>query len=352
MKILHVTTGISPMSGGPTRSVKGICRALDDAGADVTLLVQNGRHEFEDRGNVRVVYGRHVDVSAFDLVHVQGLWAPSLHRVMSECRRHRVPYVVSPRGMLDPWALGVKKWKKRLAMALYQKRDLKGAVAFHVTAALEEKSVRAQGLAQPCFVVPNGVTLPQTMPARATDDVTKTAIFLSRLHPGKGLLTLAEAWAKVWPSGWTMKVVGPDCNGHKADVVSRLDALGIRGQWQFVDMLNDDEKWNAYRAADLLVHPSVSENFGITIVEGLAAGIPVITTKGTPWGELETERCGWWIDIGVEPLAAALREAMALSDGEREAMGARGRALVEAKYQWPAIGRQMLAAYRSVLPRA
>ena len=349
MKILHVTTGISPASGGPTRSVKGICRALDGVGASVTLLVLKGRHEFEEKGGVRVVYGERVNVADFDLVHIQGLWAPALHRVMCDCRAHDVPYVVSPRGMLDPWALNVKKWKKRLAMALYQKRDLKGATAFHVTAALEEKSVRAQGLTQPCFVVPNGVTLPQTMPPRMTDGATKTALFLSRLHPGKGLLTLAEAWACVKPQGWAMKVVGPDSNGHKAEVVAKLETLGIRGQWQFIDMLNDEEKWRAYRAADLLVHPSVSENFGITIVEGLAAELPVITTKGTPWGELETERCGWWIDIGVEPLAAALRVAMALSDAERAAMGTRGRALVEAKYRWPAIGRQMLAAYERLL---
>ena len=146
-----------------------------------------------------------------------------------------------------------------------------------------------------------------------------------------------------------MKVVGPDSYGHKAEVVANLTELGILDQWEFVDMLNDVEKWSAYRAADLLVHPSVSENFGITIVEGLAAGLPVIATKGTPWQELETCNCGWWIDIGVEPLVGALKEAMSLSDEERAAMGARGRKLAEENYTWEAVCGKMVEGYESVL---
>ena len=348
MKVLHVTQGIDPKSGGPTRSVKGICRALAKAGEDVTLLVLGGHHEFDNPCGAKVVYGGMIDVHEFDLVHLQGLWSPKLHRIAKACRKAGVKYVMSPRGMLDPWALSVKKWKKCLAMFLYQKRDLKGAAAFHVTASMEEQSVRAQGLRQPVIIAPNGVDLPDVMPPK-TSAMPKTAIFLSRLHPGKGLLTLAEAWACVKPQGWRMKVVGPDSYGHKAEVVAKLTELGILAQWEFVDMLNDIEKWSAYRAADLLVHPSVSENFGITIVEGLAAGLPVIATKGTPWQELETCNCGWWIDIGVEPLVEALQEAMSHSDEERAAMGARGRKLVEEKYTWDAVCKAMVDGYESVL---
>lgn len=347
MKILQVTQGINPKSGGPTRSVKGICRALDKAGIDVTLCVLGGNHEFDNKGGVKVEYGVCPPVTDFDLVHIQALWSPKLHAVAKACRKAKVPYVISPRGMLDPWALSVKKWKKRLAMFLYQKRDLKGAAAFHVTAALEEKSVRAQGLKQPVIIAPNGVDIPEVMPPKTSG--TKTAIFLSRLHPGKGLLTLAEAWARVKPEGWKMKVVGPDSYGHKAEVVAKLTELGILNQWEFVDMLNDIEKWFAYRAADFLVHPSVSENFGITIVEGLAAELPVIATKGTPWKDLVDHNCGWWIDQGVDALEAALRDVFAKSDVECSAMGVNGRKLVESKYSWPAIAEKVVNGYKKIL---
>ena len=381
MKILHVTSGIDPKSGGPTRSVKGICRALSHAGVDVTLLVLHGRHQFENPAGVKVVYaedevevgGRGLQrmVSDFDLVHVQGLWDPKLHKVVKACRREKIPYVISPRGMLDPWALSVKKWKKRLAMLVYQRRDLKFASAFHVTAALEEKSVRVQGLRQHCIIAPNGVDIPDERMFECSNVLAgegRTAIFLSRLHPGKGLLILAEAWARVKPRGWTMRIVGPDSYGHKAEVLAKLNALGIshtdvstcaksnnrtfehsnNSSWQFVDMVDDVRKWQEYAAVDLLIHPSVSENFGIAIAEGLAAGLPVICTDGTPWSEIAERKCGWYIKANsVDDLAIALREAT--NSTELTEMGSRGSKLVEEHYTWSAVCDKMVRGYKEVL---
>lgn len=351
MKILHVTMGIDPKSGGTTRSVKGLCRALDRAGIDVTLLVLHGHDEFEDSGGVCLFYGKEMDVLDFDIIHLHGLWNWGLHKIALACRRQGKPYIYSPRGMLDPWALSVKKWKKRLAMALYQRSDLKRATAFHATADAEASHIRNQVFAQKMVIAPNGVEVPASLPTgrKYTKDGVKTALFLSRLHPGKGLVSLARAWADVKPAGWRMLVVGPDDYGHKREVISALDRLGIRSGWEFVDMVGDSEKWEYYCSSDLLVHPSVSENFGITIAEGLAAGIPVICTKGTPWQILEEHHCGWWIDIGAEPLANAIQEAMALSDEERHEMGARGRRLAEEKYTWDAVVKAMVAGYEEIL---
>ena len=349
MRVLHVVSGIDPKSGGPTRSVKGLCRTLSLSGIDVTLLVLHGNDEFDNPCGVDVLYGEIQDVGCFDLLHLHGLWDPALHKVAKACRNAGVKYLISPRGMLDPWALSVKRWKKRVAMALYQRGDLASADAFHVTAALEEESVRKQGLKQKVIVAPNGVDIPASMPPRRVLDSTKTALFLSRLHPGKGLLTLAEAWSRVRPKGWRMKVVGPDSYGHKNDVVEELLRLGIRDDWEFVDTLDDVKKWEAYRSADLLVHPSVSENFGITIAEGLAAELPVICTKGTPWSVVEERKCGWWIDVGVESLIAALMEAMSLTDVERSQMGNRGRKLIDEAYTWNAIVNIVVDGYKEIL---
>lgn len=357
MKVLHVISGISMKSGGPTRSVKGLCRALDRAGEEVTLMVLGGTDEFENPSGVKVVYGVKTErefLRSFQLVHLHGLWSPKLHQVAVACRRAGVKYVVSPRGMLDPWALSVKKWKKWIARWLYQDRDLKGAAAFHATAELEAEHIREQGFSQPIIIAPNGVELPEKMPEWHRNGKIKTAIFLSRLHPGKGLLTLAEAWKKVKKlkveSGkWRMVVVGPDDYGHKQEVLAKLEELGIRDEWEFVGMVGDEEKWAYYRQADLLIHPSVSENFGITIAEGLAAGLPVICTKGTPWKDIADHKCGWWIDIGVEPLAQALQAAITLSDEQRQLMGERGQKLIAEKYTWGAVAEKMIKGYEEVV---
>lgn len=361
MKVLQVITGISMKSGGPTRSVKGLCRALDRAGVEVTLLVLGGTDEFEHPGGVKVIYGLRTEpafIKEFQVVHLHGLWSPKLHKVAVACRRAGVPYVVSPRGMLDPWALSVKKWKKLIARWLYQDRDLRGAAAFHATAELEAENIRKQGFRQPIIVAPNGVELgARGQVLGASKD--RVAVFMGRLHPGKGLVTLAEAWGKLGVKsegvgsegvkGWKMVVVGPDSYGHKKDIVAKLEELGIKDEWDFVGMVGDEEKWKYYHQASLLIHPSVSENFGITIAEGLAAGLPVICTKGTPWHDIADHKCGWWIDIGVEPLTDALTEAMALSPDELQAMGARGRKLVEEKYTWEAVVKKMIEGYREVL---
>ena len=355
MKVLHVAIDIPPISGGPTRSIKGLCRALAQYEIDIGLLVLNGRDEFDNPCGGTVYYGENgVDicqlVRQFDLVHIQGMWHPGLHKVVSVCRKAGVPYVISPRGMLDPWALTVKPLRKRIARILYQDRDLHGAAALHATAEAEAEHIRAAGFKNRIIISPNGVDVPERMERMDEKaDGQKTALFLSRLHPGKGLINLAEVWAKVRPQGWVMRVVGPDSYGHKAEVVAKLRTLGIEGDWQFRDMVDDDEKWREYAAADLLVHPSVSENFGITIAEGLAAGLPVICTKGTPWSDIAERNCGWWIDVGVEPLGKALSEATALDVATRREMGARGRKLVEEKYTWDAAAKKMIEGYRDIV---
>jgi len=355
MRVLHVTRSINRSEGGPARSVQGLVAALNGAGVEAWLLALNmgprpwvdGIEHFSDSEPFEDVVLRFKP----QIVHLHGLWDIPTHRCAVICRRWGIPYVISPRGMLDPWPLSVKKWKKRFGMLLYQKRDLKCASAFHATAETEAQHIRAQGLKQPIIVSPNGVDLPAVMPERAPMDEYrgKTAVFLSRLHPGKGLLTLADAWAQVRPEGWRMLVVGPDTYGHKKDVVASLVQYGLIDEWKFMDAVDDKEKWRIYRSTDLLVHPSVSENFGMTIAEGLAAELPVIATKGAPWSELETRKCGWWIDSGVEPLANALKDAMSLSDAERFEMGARGRALIDEKYSWSAAARAMVEGYGRIV---
>lgn len=400
LRILVVTASIDPASGGPTRSCKGLCRSLSQTGEDITLLVLDGAHPFEDSYGVNVIYAKTTPLSAtisdlnhYSLVHIQGLWQWGLHKVACACQKAKVPYMISPRGMLDPWALSIKKWKKRIAMFLYQRNDLRKCAGLHVTATMEYEHVRELGFLQPCIIAPNGVQVPDVLPKKIIKEEGKTriAIFLSRLHKGKGLLTLAEAWARVNPHNWIMRIIGPDTYGHKAEVIAKLELLGIpyfqsdsqnhsetmfellpdnkpqhitssTSYWQFYDEVDDNEKWKAYRSADLLVHPSVSENFGITIAEGLFAELPVICTKGTPWSEIEgkqqnsssninnpivSNKCGWWIDQGVDALENALREATTCTN--LALLGQNGHRLILSKYTWPAIAQTMIAGYQSIL---
>ena len=115
--------------------------------------------------------------------------------------------------------------------------------------------------------------------------------------------------------------------------------------------MDGQEKMQAYQNAQLFVLPSYSENFGIVVAEALACGTPVITTKGTPWEDLETHQCGWWIEIGVAPLKAVLEKVLSLSPKQLELMGKNGRQLMEQKYSMEAVAKHMYELYEWLLKK-
>lgn len=288
------------------------------------------------------------------LFHNHGLWAPANHWAAGEARRHGIPLILQPRGMLEPWALNHKALKKQFAMALFQRRDLESAKLFVATAPMEYESIRGFGLRQPVAVIPNGVLFRSV--GRPIDvcrefvpkTPDRTALFLSRVHPKKGLFNLLNAWAVVEPHGWRLQIAGPDEGGHLAEVMALARDLGIDPFVEYLGPLDGEAKSQAYFGADLFVLPTFSENFGVVVAEAMAHGVPVITTRGAPWADLETHDCGWWVDIGVDPLVQALRSAMALSDDGRREMGARGRDYVR-RFNWDDIARQTINVYRWVL---
>lgn len=363
MKVVHIISGIARSSGGPSRSSQGLVAALNAAGVEAWLVTCTpgekpwlpGVERFRAPSRpgllaLRAFLRETLATLKPDLVHLHGLWQPQIHFAACAAREAAIPYVISPRGMLEPWSLQQGKWKKRLAMALYQRRDLREAVALHATAMAEAGQFYALGFTQKVLESPNGVAEPTRLPPRALrKDGFRRVLFMSRIHRKKGLLDLVEAWERVRPQGWKVEIVGTDADGYQRVVEEAVRKKSLQNDFVFTGPLMDDDKWQAYARADLFVLPTYSENFGIVVPEALYAGVPVITTKGTPWAELEFYRCGRWIDLGVEPLVLALREMISITDEQRAAMGARGQTLVKERYTWPAIGRKMAQDYAELL---
>lgn len=285
----------------------------------------------------------------FSLIQNHGLWLPVNHWVSRFARKHRIAMIAQPHGMLEPWAMNHKAWKKRLAWNLYQRRDLESAAVLHATSQREAENFRQLGLRPPIAIIPHGTDLPEWRDLADPKGLPRKILFLSRIHPVKGLLNLVQAWQIVKPAGWKMIIAGPDEGGHQKIVEAAIQHAGLQDEFEFTGSVYGDDKEALYRSADVFVLPTFSENFGLVVAEALACGVPVITTKGAPWQGLHTHRCGWWIDIGVEPLVVALREAMNLPPDTLRDMGRRGRAYVERDFGWPGIAEQMLSVYRWVL---
>jgi glycosyltransferase involved in cell wall biosynthesis len=369
---VHTVSTLRADYGGPGRSITALCSALS-AHSDVdlisfgwgpgeeppvlpkvetvkVLLLQQRRPLTNVLTSARR-FGKAIEIAASRttqarVIHDHGMWLRTNHATATVARRLAVPRVVSPRGMISSWALEYHKVRKRLAWHLYQGRDLRAAQLLHATSAEEADDARRLGLRIPVAVIPNGVELPTEPPGRRRTSIDRQALFLSRIHPKKGVLELIAAWSRVRPPNWTLVIAGPDDGGHRAVAEELVRREGLDSVVRFVGSVPNDDKWAVYASADLFILPTYSENFGIAIAEALGTGIPVITTRGAPWRVLEQKRLGWWIDIGVEPLVAAIRDATSVGDEERRRLGRRGREYVESEFSWDRMGERMAAAYR------
>ena len=362
MKILNVITGMQKAAGTSVFCGE-VANGLVAASHEATIAVGNPNSKDHCPIDPRVKLISIVSLvqptnhqpptaNHYDLVHIHALWSPILHRVSKWAHKNKIPVVWSPHGMLTPWAMHNKWLKKHLGWWLYQRWDLAKADLLHVTADSEVEDVRRMGLKNKILVAPLGVRINGSMEHVERVGRKKTLLFVSRVQKKKGLINLAKAWALLSTDarvGWKVRIVGPDQEGHTDEVKQECERLSIVGEWEFAGPMFGDDLEMEYRRASLFVLPTHSENFGSVVIEALARDVPVITTKGTPWQELEDWKCGWWIDVGVEPLVAALKDAMALSDAERHEMGERGRRLVEEKYTWDAVVKKMVEGYEGVV---
>jgi glycosyltransferase involved in cell wall biosynthesis len=297
-------------------------------------------------------------VSSFDVVHFHGMWLyPTLigARVV---RHYKVPYVISPYGLLIPAALRRKAWKKRIALALTERRNLDAAAAILTNSSLEREAISGLRISAPIRMVPLALSfeaeraLTSPRDRAPTGRNRRTVLTVGRFHPLKGIVELVDAFGRVAGryKTWDLRIVGPDGEpGYRETVLRRVREAHLEQRVEVCGELRGEQLWDAYRAANLFVLPSHTENFGFVVVEALAAGLPVIATHGAPWSELGVVGCGWSIDISVDSLAEALATALALPHEELYAMGMRGVELVQQRYSTLGLARQMDSLYSSLL---
>ncbi len=315
MKVLITATSLRAAYGGPAFSVSQLATALGARGLEIGVWAADGSAPAAELlpcgAQVRRMEGPLRDaVAAFGpaAIHDNGLWLPHNHRVAELARETGLPRVVSTRGMLEPWAIRHKGLKKKVAWGLYQRRDLARASALHTTADAEAANLQALRLGPPVITIANGVDLPPAAPPGSRPQGgARTALFLGRLYPVKGLPMLVEAWARARPRDWRLVIAGPDEAGHRAVVEAVVAAAGLGEAVSFTGPVAGEAKTALLRGADVLVLPSHSESFGMVVAEALAHGTPVLTTTAVPWPALEARQCGW----RAAPTADALAEALA-----------------------------------------
>ena len=369
LRVVHVTGATGREGAGVTAAVEGMVAGLGTRPMVELSLVGicrpgeawEARADFPAR-RIRVAcrpprifsyapgLQRLMDDLRPDSVHQDGIWQYSgiVSARMREARG--LPLIVSPHGMLAPRAMAHRASRKRLAWWLYQRRALEAADMFHVTSERERDDVRTLGLRQPVAVVPFGIDVPEACPIR-TNSGPLTALFLSRIHPIKGILDLVHAWGQVRPAGWRLMIAGPDECSHTAEVAAAIKQLGLAESVSLRGACWGADRDSLMDASDLFVLPSHSENFGLIVAEACARGLPVITTQGTPWRSIQENGCGWWVPVGVEGLSGGLQEACRLDRLALAAVGRRGWEMVAGCYSWQTATDRLLGVYGWLLGR-
>ncbi len=366
LEITHVVAGLGRQAGGVGYSVPALVEATRAHGASVKLRTVDGACKKPEsaelsvfthslsrsllsgstRASASLRKALEADAEEGRIFHVHGLWQmPNVYPAWERRRCAGARLIYAPRGMLGEAALRFSAWKKKPFWWMLQRSALQAADCLHATARSEYQEIRAIGLKTPVAIVPNGIDLPEPV-ARIREGDGRVVLSLGRLHPKKGLDRLVRGWSQVeadFPN-WSLRMVGPSEDGYEAELRDLARSLRTE-RISIENAVYGAEKLRAYRSADLFVLPSLNENFALTVAEALAAEVPVISTKGAPWEGLDKEKCGWWIEQGVEPLADALRRAMRLSDEERHAMGQQGRVWMARDFGWERVGRDMMDVY-------
>ncbi|SNT36836.1 glycosyltransferase [Tropicimonas sediminicola] len=367
MKIGLLTGRLSAAAGGLASSVPNLAHLLgssDDAEVEIFGVEDpqnpDAAADWAEHVHAAKAYGpkafhyapeivRKLRAFAPDITDVQGLWTyPSLAN-FNHHRATGTPYLVTPRGMLDPWARDRSALRKRIVRLWFEDAHLRAAACLRATAEMEAEHFRSFGLTNPIAIVPNGVEIPTLLARPRSKSGRRRLLFLSRIHPKKGLQLLLNAWGAIEASRpeWDLVIAGPDELNHTIEMQSLARRLGLsRVKWQ--GPVHGADKTALYRSADLFILPTHGENFGLVVAEALAHEIPVITTRNAPWAGLETHGCGWWIPLEDQGLRNTMILATAQPAETLHQMGAKGRSWVTRDFGLDQVAVKMLEVYRWV----
>jgi glycosyltransferase involved in cell wall biosynthesis len=386
MRVLHVIPSLSVKEGGPSLALPVMARALRQQGVEVTIATTDddgrgkrrtvalGRYTIDDQQIHYIYFRKNTDfykisfqlwrwlvkhVAEFHVVHIHALFSCSSIVAALVARRERVPYVIRPLGVLNKWGMtNRRRILKKLSLRWIELPILRSAAAIHYTSRAEQLEAS--------LVHPAVASLPFTVIPLAIEAVNQSAdsaaffaklpeasgrpivLFLSRLDPKKGLELLLEAFARVRSKvdKALLVIAGEGTAGYTTSLRARADALNLSRDIVWAGFLIGDEKTAAFAAASIFVLPSFSENFGIAVLEALAAGVPVILSDQVALSdEIRDADAGLVAPCKAEPVAEKI-VTLLLDPELRRRFGANSRRLAQERFSMDAVGRALKDLYQ------
>ncbi len=382
MRVAHIISGVSPTSGGPIAALIGLAKAQIVAGMELEVItcwvgqappptleeLRKTGARVHSIGPCKGKLRHHPDIKRVlnlqlppsDVVHIHGLWEDIQHQAASLARKLNKPYIISPHGMLDPWSLRQSRLRKKIYLALRLRRHLNHAAAFHFTAEAERELASSFTKNARSLVVPIGIDLNEFEPLPPRGFLRTRhpelaggpmLMFLGRVFPGKGVDLLIQAMVQLRQHQAGLAVVGPARPEHEKMYRGLADQLGVSDRVVFTGPLYGHDRIKALADADLFVLPSAHENFGIVVIEALAAGVPVLISDQVGiYREIVGAGVGGVFSLGVETLTQEIVRWLD-SPTLRTQAAALSREYVKTHYDWNQIAQQWVLHYQSLIAR-
>lgn len=385
MRICHVTNSLTRTGGGTASAIWGLAAAQQKRGDEVSVLGLSDPYDacdrptcsgeemqirtFERSGPYRLGWSaelhsfmqEHCGRGKVDVLHQHGIWSLLSHSVGTVQKRWETPTIVATHGMLGPVALRHGRLRKKLFGLMIERPNFVNCRCLHALSVNEARSMRAWGLANPIAVVPNGIDagryckLPD--PAAFADRLAKArgrriVLYLSRLHPLKGVGLLIESWGRLGAirgDDWLLVIAGGGIKRFERRLREFVEEIRLGESVMLTGPLYGKRKLEALSAADAFVLPSHSEGFPVAVLEAMACGLPVVVTERCNIADVGEHGAGWVVRANVESLEQVMGRCLSLSEEERKRIGKKGLELVRRKYTWDLLAERMNEVYEWML---
>ncbi|MDF5727464.1 MAG: glycosyltransferase [Rhizonema sp. PD38] len=388
MKVLHVIPSVAQVRGGPSLAVIEMVKALRNQGIDAEIATTNDNgpnlldvplgqcieyqqvpvwffprfspsfqalREFAFSSQLTTWLWQ--SVYKYDLIHVHAIFSYPSTVAMAIARQKQVPYVVRPLGQLCNWSLQQSVRKKQIYLKVIEQANLNHSRAIHFTSQQEQQEVSQLSLNTPSFILPHGLCIPPTIKnahQRLRQYLNLPAdepiiLFLSRLHPKKGLDYLIPALGKLTNYQFTFAIAGSGSKEYESEIESLLIDHSIRENTHLLGFVKGELKDLLMQGANLFTLTSHSENFGLAVLEALAVGLPVLVTPGVALADLvEQQHLGYVAKLDVSAIASSLQQALEHPQ-EAHRMGDRARQLISQRYTWDKVASNLSNIYSQII---